>query len=300
MNGFVLKDVGSLWVIRCNGVELTLSKEDGCLRKSAVVAGEKECLWAEYAGDVTVRDDKIRYRFGRADLECVEFFPEKDSLTLRKRFRNGAFTLEDLPIPDTSKDKLPFPTSPEGIRPYGGAADGKCSVVEEKDRYVFKYAGSDGTLEYIYTPKSGTLSDITCVVDGRYTFQPAKDGGVSVRMKGARFIASDAAHFKTELVKKEFKNNELTTFWRWSRGKRSFEFTLKFSMYKRVLTVTAESSDSSVEKFDTGYAVGSGVQNPRLFTVSYLNNRWDAPRMLVTDNFFVSVFLDWYCTNSSE
>lgn len=212
----------------------------------------------------------------------------------------GAFTLEDLPIPDTSKDKLPFPTSPEGIRPYGGAADGKCSVTEEKERYVFKYAGSDGTLEYIYTPKSGTLSDITCVVDGRYTFQPAKDGGMAVRLKGARFIASDAAHFKTELVKKEFKNNELTTFWRWSRGKRSFEFTLKFSMYKRVLTVTAESNDPAVEKFDTGYAVGSGVQNPRLFTVSYLNNRWDAPQMMVTDNFFVSVFLDWYCTNSSE
>lgn len=95
MNGFVLKDVGSLWQIICNGVELTLSKEDGCLRKSAVVAGEKECLWAEYAGDVTVRDDKIRYRFGRADLECVEFFPEQDSLTLRKRFRNGVFTLEE-------------------------------------------------------------------------------------------------------------------------------------------------------------------------------------------------------------
>lgn len=212
----------------------------------------------------------------------------------------GAFSFEGLPIPDTSKDELPFPTSPAGIRPNGAPDGGKWGVSKQGDAYSFKYEGADGTLEYIYHPQTGTLSDITAVVNGKQTFQPAKSGGLAVRLPRTKFNAQDAVNNKPELLKAELKNDELVTNWRWSRGKHKFEFTLKFSIYKRVLTVTAEAEEPFVEKFDTGYAVGEGIVEPKIFTVSYLNNRWDAPRMLATKDFLMSVYLDWYYTNSAD
>ena len=212
----------------------------------------------------------------------------------------GAFRFEGLEIPDNSKLALPFPTAPEGIRPDGGPDGGKWGVIQSGDTYIFSYAGPDGKLEYRYKPESGTLSDITAVVDGQYTFQVAKDGGLAVKLKRVKFSPADAKNNKPRLLKSELKDNELVTFWRWSRRKNDFDFTLKFSIYKRTLTVVADADEAAVERFDTGFAAGSGIEKPKLFTVSYLNNRWGAPRLLATPHFLMSVFLDWYETNASE
>jgi len=212
----------------------------------------------------------------------------------------GAFRFEGLKIPDNSKLALPFPTAPEGIRPDGGPEGGKWGVTRSGDTYIFSYAGPDGKLEYRCKPETGTLSDITAVVDGRYTFQVAKDGGPAVRLKRVKFSPADARNNKPQLLKSELKDNELVTCWRWSRGKNNFDFTLKFSIHKRTLTVVADADEAAVERFDSGFAAGPGIEKPKLFTVSYLNNRWGAPRMLATPHFLMSVFFDWYETNSSE
>ncbi len=212
----------------------------------------------------------------------------------------GAFKFPgETRVPDTAKMNLPFPTTPDSIMPIGGAPDGKNTVVKlSGDSYSFQYTGSDGTLCYIYRPVTGTLGDITVKVDKLPEFKIAVVGGVHGEIDGVKFAPGDA-NIQARLLQSSLKDGgKLFTRWRWSKAGKNLDFQLNFYQKGRSLAVEAAADLPTVTAFDAGYV--EGVVKPRLFGLTYLNNRWDYPRLLATDDYFVSVFADWYTSNASD
>ena len=211
----------------------------------------------------------------------------------------GAYTLTKPEMIDIHKTDLPFPTTPDGIMPIGSRKGAKNLIQASADakKFTFEYQGPDCKLAYTYTPKSGTLSDLSCTLNGK-TFAVAHQGGIVAKYKGVKFAANDAS-IKAELLKCELKDGKLFTTWRWSKNSTALEFALNFRIKGKSLEVETKTISAGAEGvyFDAG--IFKDVKNPRLFGLSYLHNRWDQPKLLVTDDFFASTFIDWYFSGAS-
>ena len=80
---------------------------------------------------------------------------------------------------NTGSGRLPFPTREQTILPDNLARNFKTTLTKDEGAFLFRYRGNDGTLEYRYEPKTGTLGDVTARWVGRSEwFQPMADGGV--------------------------------------------------------------------------------------------------------------------------
>ncbi|MBE6370175.1 MAG: hypothetical protein E7056_08470 [Lentisphaerae bacterium] len=211
----------------------------------------------------------------------------------------GAYKLTKPELLDIHKVDLPFPVTADGIMPIGmkAGAENKVSADNTGNVFSFEYSGSDGKLVYKYTPKSGTLSDLTCNFNGK-EFAVAQQGGIVAKYNGVKFAANDPS-IKAQLIKCKLENNKLFTQWRWSKNNADLEFALNFRIKGKSLEVEAKTLTDGAEglHFDAGFF--KNVRNPRLFGLSYLHNRWDQPKLLVTDDFFASTFIDWYFSHAS-
>ncbi|MBE6370340.1 MAG: hypothetical protein E7056_09330 [Lentisphaerae bacterium] len=210
----------------------------------------------------------------------------------------GAFKRDDISsLPDTTNWQ-PFPHDPKGLTPRHQDANAKVEVVKAADgkSYTFSCSDKEGKVVYTYTPKSGTLSDITCSVDGKAAFYPAQNGGLRAKVLGTEFAPADP-EIKATLRSTVFYNGKLRTFWRWEKHGRKLDFELSFTLDHRTLTTEVRSESLSVLSVDAGYA--DKVANPRLFTLANLSNDRDAMQLLATDDYLMSVFFDWYYSAAS-
>lgn len=82
------------WRIRAGGLELDIDRKTGCLSR-LVIRRDKEHVWTQHAGDVTVRDDRLERTFGQRHLEKVDFAEKGGTLTIRKTFRGAPWVLEE-------------------------------------------------------------------------------------------------------------------------------------------------------------------------------------------------------------
>ncbi|MBQ2335292.1 MAG: hypothetical protein II381_03215, partial [Victivallales bacterium] len=99
----------------------------------------------------------------------------------------GAYKFTGETLPDTAKWDIPFPYKKESILPTPSAANVKNSLRQEQDATVFTFDGSDGKLSYRYIPKTGTMNDLTVMVNNMTTFRPMADGGVMATIGGVKF-----------------------------------------------------------------------------------------------------------------
>ncbi|MBE6379952.1 MAG: hypothetical protein E7047_03395 [Lentisphaerae bacterium] len=210
--------------------------------------------------------------------------------------RIGAYKENKVEIFDSSKSKNPFPVTEDGIMPLSMKKDAVNHVVKQGNSYVFSYEGKDAKVVYTYTPKSGTLSDLSVTINGK-SFQPAVNGGIVANVKSAKFTPA-AANLKAKLLKQSFENNRLQTLWQWTLNGETFKFEQNFWIKGKSLAVETRALSADGIAFDCGKTLNT--ENPRLFQLTYLNNRWNYPRIMVTDDYFVSVFLDWYYSDASS
>ena len=75
--------------------------------------------------------------------------------------RIGAYKVDKVDIADSSKTKNPFPVTEDGIMPIGMKEGAVNSASMQGDKYVFGYKGKDAEIIYTYTPRTGTLSDLS-------------------------------------------------------------------------------------------------------------------------------------------
>ncbi|MBE6369979.1 MAG: hypothetical protein E7056_07465 [Lentisphaerae bacterium] len=209
--------------------------------------------------------------------------------------RIGAYKVPKVELVDSGKMKNSFPLTEDGIMPIGMREGAKNSVSKNGRSYIFRYDGKDAKIAYTYTPESGTLSDLSVTVNGK-TFQPAVNGGIHAQVGKVKFTPSDSS-INAKLLKKELKNNRLATTWQWSRHGVIYKFELNFRIKGKSLAVEVKSLSEGGTAFDCGKT--AGTVNPRLFALTYLHNRWNYPRFMATDDYFMSVFLDWYSSNAA-
>ena len=209
----------------------------------------------------------------------------------------SAVTLKHTPLPDTSKWDEPFPFKKESILPTPGDKNAHNHVQERNGAYCFGFQGSDGSLLYTYTPRTGTLNDLSVLVDGKHEFRPMAEGG-AVAMVGEKTISPTDTGVKANLLGCRWEEGMLKADWRLEKEGLSVEFTLGFMAKGRSLVIDCTSERGDFCAFDCGHT--DGTPNPRLFSLTYLNYRWDYPRLLVTDDYFVSLFPDWYTSQASE
>ncbi len=198
---------------------------------------------------------------------------------------------------DLQPDETPFPARSESILPTPSDSDWQSGTAQENNNYIFEFKGDNGTVKYAYTPRTGTLSDLTVSVDDAHSFRPMVGGGLHAEVNGLPFAPGDAGTEAT-LLECRRDGEALHTAWRLAKGEDSFEYRLDFAIQGRSLVISAASDGTAVTAFDCGRT--EGTPNPRLFGLTYLNYRWDYPRILVTDNYFVSIFPDWYTSRASE
>lgn len=208
------------------------------------------------------------------------------------------FDIKDVDYPqellETAGDYL---TTPDTILPTPPQGDYTTNVVQEGDAFRFSYKGADGTLQYIYTPKTGTFSDLSASFDGKEAFAPMKEGGVHVSKNGVVFSPADAEVTAT-LLSSELTDGVVKASWRLEKKDAAVEVAYTFALKARTLLITADCKTPDVTALDCG--IVNGLRDPRLFDLTYLHYRWDYPRLLVNDDCFVSLFPDWYTGNASD
>ncbi len=209
----------------------------------------------------------------------------------------GAFKFTGETLPDTAKWDIPFPYKKESILPTPTASNVKNSFHKEQDAFIFTFNGSDGNLAYRYIPKTGTLNDLSVSFNGQTTFHPMADSGIMATVNGVKFHPSDN-DIQATLLKSETDGDTLKTLWKWTKNNASVEFTLGFAVKGRSLVITADSTSTDITAFSCGHT--QSTPNPRLVKLTYLNYRWDYPRLLVTDDYFISLFPDWYVSQATE
>lgn len=82
------------WRIRAGGLELNIDRQTGCLSRLAIFRN-KEQVWTEHAGDVTVRDDRLERTFGARHLDKISFDEKGDTLTIHRTFRGAPWQLTE-------------------------------------------------------------------------------------------------------------------------------------------------------------------------------------------------------------
>ena len=82
------------WRIRAGGLELNVDRKTGCLSRLVLVR-DREHVWTEHTGDVTVRDDRLERTFGARHLAEVVFAEKDGTLTVRKTFHGAPWRLEE-------------------------------------------------------------------------------------------------------------------------------------------------------------------------------------------------------------
>lgn len=208
------------------------------------------------------------------------------------------FDIKDVDYPQELVESAgDYLTTPDTILPTPPKGDFSISVEQFGDSFRFTYEGADGTLQYVYVPETGTLSDLSASFDAKEPFSPMKNGGVHVSKNGVKFNPTDA-DVKATLLSSELTDNVVTAKWRLEKQSAAVEVTYTFTLKARTLIVTADCGTPDVTALDCG--IVTGLSNPRLFGLTYLNYRWDYPRMLVNDDCFVSLFPDWYSGNATE
>ena len=210
--------------------------------------------------------------------------------------RIGAYKVNKVDIVDSSKTKNPFPVTEDGIMPIGMAKGAKNTARKAGSSYVFDYQGKDAKIAYTYTPQTGTLGDISVDYNGK-KFRPAVNGGIVAMFGNDRVMPGDKS-VKSKLLKQTFANNKLCTVWQLSKNGIDLKFELNFWIKGKSLAIEVKELSNLGLAFDCGKT--ENTPDPRLFQLTYLNNRWNYPRIMVTNDYFVSVFLDWYYSDASS
>lgn len=83
------------WRICAGGLELNIERKTGCLSRLAIVR-DKQYVWSEHAGDVTVRDDRLERTFGSRHLDKVHFKEKENALVIHKTFLGASWRLTEI------------------------------------------------------------------------------------------------------------------------------------------------------------------------------------------------------------
>ena len=227
---------------------------------------------------------------------------------------------QDLGV-QTGNPPLPFPTRNETLLPENRVKDFTTELVRDGADFVFRYHGSDGTLEYRYRPESGTLGDVSArwqAVAGK-TLHPLAEGGVRLAVDrnvegllntGGVYLPRTAKAVAPENIEPVACRQEgpaVVARWRVSRGPQAAEVTYTLRLWQKSLVVDVQSGGGAVGEVSLGGV--AGADNPRLVSVPFWTGEDLGPDRgrsavlvmgPVEHPLFASVFLDHTRSGASQ
>ena len=165
-----------------------------------------------------------------------------------------------------------------------------CCPARAKD---FTYKGDGCTILYRFTPKTGTLNDLTVTSNGNFTFLPSNYGGITTfNLAGKTIHPWEEKHTSTLLREKD-RGDTYEAVFRWSYKGKSFDFTITMQLNEKTLivnTVTAAGNENVVE---FGFDRSEHTPAPKIIYLPYGHN------VLFTKGLFISGIIDPLVSNAS-
>ena len=233
-----------------------------------------------------------------AKLEAIEVRGGSNTEARTIYLESVAFYEDRMELPSFRPElieDLPFPTTPDTILPPV-ASPTTISLSRRGDGFVFRVEG-DERLHYRYTPRTGTLSDLTVRVEDRPGFTPCAGAGPVFILDGAEREPT-AGEVARQCLGAEVKGDAVTTRWRLRVGDDEAEYRLTLRAQGKSLIADWRAVKGVATAFRLGRA--EGLRQPKLIRVPYLSMYFgQGPAVLLEGDTFCSTLLDWYNTECS-
>lgn len=167
-------------------------------------------------------------------------------------------------------------------------------VFKREHGWDFEYEGADCKLVYHYEPKTGTLSDFTCAMDGGAAFAPAADGGVFAEIKdGDKVQRTLLTTSKVPQVRLD--KNLLNVTCEYDVNGQTVPVQWTFGIAGKALTVTANCDQPALVGLSLGRVTGAPLRQS--VSVPYL----PGPPVfyLPSPGAYVYRYLNWKTSNAS-
>ena len=221
----------------------------------------------------------------------------------------------------TGQERLPFPTREETMLPGILTDNFSTEIIREGNSFIFRYSGSDGLLEYRYTPEIGNLGDISAqwMKGAVPELFPLNGGGVKFAIdhqveglvhNNGCYIATESKTVdpdKIELIECKKEGEMVVSKWKILKGDESAEVEYVFRLWQKSLVIDIRSLGGKIGEVSLGNVKGAVA--PRLLHVPYWSgenvgvNR-ERPAVLVMGEqdhpLFMTVFADHYRTGCSR
>lgn len=226
------------------------------------------------------------------DSEIVEIRislrPAKHEVTRTFYFDELALHAEPTAPMDLELPSLLCSTAPEAIVP---SVQGTVTNQVTSDGKSYRLIGrtDQETIEYIYTPRTGTLNDLKVVVNGRLQFHPATSGGP---------IAVDG-HQRPQPtnVNVEAKSGTVRAIWQYRTARDSFEIAWQLRPVGKSLVLTVDEPQAKIGAWEWGKPSDLPTEE---IAVPYLTHSCNGqPVRMVDQSVFVFQQPDWRVSQAS-
>lgn len=185
--------------------------------------------------------------------------------------------------------------SGQGVAP-GNLLAFKNAVRAQGGGYDFTYSGADCRVAYRYTPRTGTLTDFTCQVDGGASFRPADGGGVYAEQEvGDRKERVQLTGGRAAAVKQG--GGVLQVRWEYPVAGGTVAVDWTFGIRAKALTVAARCDQPVLVGLSLGRVGGTTLR--RMLAVPYLPSSGAPITYLPASNLFAGRYLNWMASHAS-
>lgn len=194
------------------------------------------------------------------------------------------------------------PTIATGAMPTLTTPAKPVKLTEKNGSYIFSSVQNQDKLVYTYTPRTGTLSDITLSFNGSPAFQPMQDGGFRFVSPDGKLLEANDSGLAGKLLSVKKSGNSVKTLWAWSYKNKNLCTTgIELSALGKSLSIKLTGGNGKVYEVRTGNA--AGLQGEVILTnLPYwvIRSRGvNDPAILYHNKMVMSAVADIYATNSS-
>jgi len=170
------------------------------------------------------------------------------------------------------------------------------TVLRDGDACRFVYRAADADIVWTWTPRSGTLDDVTVRVNGGPPFRPMAEGGLFFAEKPFSRKRVRASGGCVDSIRPTPDGRGIEVLWRFPYRGRDIPVTWKFGIRGKAFTVQVSCSEPVFIGFSLGFMADVPLRRP--FRMPYLP--YATFYYLPASRLFVGKYLDWTVSNASR